>query len=78
MAAANFNASRCADLNELLVALGAGLLAVAIQQLAQQADTFLQLLDGIQSLGHLLYALLVLKRERVIKRVTMESIYSVM
>lgn len=40
----------CADFNELLVALGAALLAVALQQLAQQANTLLHLLDGIHPL----------------------------
>lgn len=40
----------CADLDELLVALGAALTAVALQQLAQQAHALLHLLDGVHSL----------------------------
>lgn len=55
---------RCANLNELLVALGAALLAVALQQLAQQADTLLHLLDGVHPLGYLLHTLLVLENRR--------------
>lgn len=48
--AASFNVLSCAHFNELLVALGAALLAVALQQLAQQADTLLHLLDGVHAL----------------------------
>lgn len=61
-AAASFNALRCANLNELLVALGAALAAVALQQLAQQADTLLHLLDGVHSLRYFLHTLLVLEK----------------
>lgn len=50
VSAARFNVLSCANFNELLVALGAALLAVALQQLAQQADTLLHLLDGIHPL----------------------------
>lgn len=50
VSAASFNVLSCAHYNELLVALGAALLAVALQQLVQQADTLLHLLDGIHPL----------------------------
>lgn len=50
VAADSFNVLSSANLNELLVALGAALLAVALQQLAQQADTLLHFLDGVYSL----------------------------
>lgn len=39
-----------ADLNELPVARGAALVAVALQQLTEQADTLLHLLDGVHTL----------------------------
>ncbi|TNN57981.1 hypothetical protein EYF80_031805 [Liparis tanakae] len=46
------------DLQEVLVALGAAVLAVALQHLAQQADALLHLLDGVQALRYFLDALL--------------------
>lgn len=49
-AAACFNMLSSANLNELPVALGAVLIAVALQQLAEQADALLHLLDGVHSL----------------------------
>lgn len=39
-----------ANFNEFLVALGAAVFAVALQQLAQQGDALLHLQDGIRPL----------------------------
>lgn len=64
-AAALFNVLRPTNLNELLVALGAALLIVALQQLAQQADALLHLLDGVHSLRHFLHSFLVLTKGSV-------------
>lgn len=63
VSAAAFSVLSCANFDELLVALGAALLAVALQQLAQQADALLHLLDGIHPLRYFLHALLVLGKE---------------
>lgn len=63
VSAASFNVLSCAHFNELLVALGAALLAVALQQLVQQADTLLHLLDGVHPLWNLFHTLLVLGKE---------------
>lgn len=52
-----------AHLDELSIAVGASLLAVATEQLGEQADALLHLVYGVDTLGDLLHALLVLGRE---------------
>lgn len=58
--AASLNVLSCANFNEFLVALRAGVFAVALQQLAQKGDTLLHLQDGVRPLWYFLHSFLVL------------------
>lgn len=60
-ASAGLNMLSWANFNEFLVALGAAVFAVALQQLAQQGDALLHLQDGIRPLWDFLHPFLVLR-----------------
>lgn len=60
LSAASLNVLSCANFNEFLVALRAGVFAVALQQLAQKGDTLLHLQDGVRPLWYFLHSFLVL------------------